>query len=345
MNILVTGGAGFIGSHTVEALLHQGHRVIVIDNLDKFYAEEIKIKNVLESTNKTEYFQEIIQKEGQSRYQKMIECTTAKNYQLYINDICDLSALENIFKEENLDGIIHLAGLAGVRPSIEVPLRYEQVNIQGTLHLLELCKKYQVKKFIQASSSSVYGNCKETPFQEDARLDFPISPYAASKKSCELFGHVYANLYHIDMIQLRFFTVYGERQRPDLAIHKFIAAIEEDREITLFGDGSSSRDYTYIRDIVQGICLSLDYLVKHHTVFEIINLGSARKISLLAMVQTIEKVLDKKAKIRFEGMQQGDVDQTFASLEKAKALLDYSVTTSFQEGIQNFVNWYQRKEK
>lgn len=233
--------------------------------------------------------------------------------------------------------------MAGVRPSIEDPLHYEKVNIQGSLHLLELCKKYEVKKFIQASSS-VYGNCEEIPFQEDIRLDFPISPYAASKKSCELFGHVYASLYQIDMIQLRFFTVYGERQRPNLAIHKFIACIEEGNPITLFGNGSTSRDYTYIDDIVQGICLSLDYLISHDAVFEIINLGSSRKISLFEMVKTIEKVLGKQASIQFDVDQKGDVKQTFASLKKAKQMLGYSANTSFEKGIQNFVNWHHRKE-
>lgn len=340
MNILVTGGAGFIGSHSVQALLARGHRVIVIDNLDSYYSEEIKIRNILASTSKENALKSILKKSGEERYATLIETTTATNYCLYINDICDFEALEEIFQKEKPDFIIHLAALAGVRPSIDSPLRYETVNIQGTLHILELCKKYEVKKFIQASSSSVYGNCEETPFQEDIRLDFPISPYAASKKSCELFGHVYASLYQIDMIQLRFFTVYGERQRPDLAIHKFIACIEEGKPITLFGDGSTSRDYTYIDDIVQGICLSLDYLISHTAVFEVINLGSSQQISLFEMVKTLEKILGKQAIVQFDVDQKGDVKQTFASLEKAKRMLGYSANTSFEKGIQNFVTSY-----
>ena len=232
--------------------------------------------------------------------------------------------------------------MAGVRPSILRPFDYEKVNIKGFLNILELCKEFKIKKLIQASSSSVYGNAKADIFTEDIRVDFPISPYAATKKSCEEFGSVYSHIYDIDIVQLRFFTVYGERQRPDLAIHKFIKKILADEEITIYGDGNTSRDYTYIKDIISGIYKSFEYLNTHQNIYEIINLGSSREIKLIDMIKIIEDKLNKKAKIKFDNKQAGDVDKTFACIDKAKKLLGYEVNTKFEDGIENFIRWYIR---
>ena len=232
--------------------------------------------------------------------------------------------------------------MAGVRPSILRPFDYERVNIKGFLNILELCKEFKIKKLIQASSSSVYGNAKADIFTEDIRVDFPISPYAATKKSCEEFGSVYSHIYDIDIVQLRFFTVYGERQRPDLAIHKFIKKILAYEEITIYGDGNTSRDYTYIKDIISGIYKSFEYLNKNENIYEIINLGSSREIKLIDMIKIIEEKLNKKVKIKFDNKQAGDVDKTFACIDKAKKLLGYEVNTKFEDGIENFIRWYTR---
>lgn len=217
---------------------------------------------------------------------------------------------------------------------------YEEVNIKGYMNLLELCKKYGVKKFIQASSSSVYGNNKNVPFKETDIVDFAISPYAATKKSGEVIGHVYHKLYEIDMIQLRFFTVYGPKQRPDLAIHKFTKMILAGESIPFYGDGSTKRDYTYIDDIVDGILKSIDYLFKNQNVYEIFNLGESHVVSLKEMVETIEKVLGKKAVLNKQPMQLGDVEKTYADISKAKEILGYNPKTNFEDGIKKFVEWY-----
>ena len=270
------------------------------------------------------------------------ENTKTSNYRLYVEDICNLEKLKEIFKNEKIEFVINLAALAGVRPSLLRPFDYERVNIRGFLNILELCKEFKIKKLIQASSSSVYGNAKADIFTEDIRVDFPISPYAATKKSCEEFGSVYSHIYDMDIIQLRFFTVYGERQRPDLAIHKFIKKIIADEEITIYGDGNTSRDYTYIKDIISGIYKSFKYLNAHQNVYEIINLGSSREIKLMDMIKIIEDKLDKKAKIKFDNKQAGDVDKTFACVDKAKKILGYEVNTKFEDGIENFIRWYKR---
>ena len=269
MNIVVTGGAGFIGSHLSEKLLSLGHRVIVIDNFHEFYPLGIKIRNVLESTDNKELIKDFkeIEESSSKKIKKeeiikaLCDVTESRKYKLYYCDIRDKENLDKIFSEEKPDAVINLAGLAGVRPSISEPILYEDVNIKGYMNILEVCVKYNVKKFIQASSSSVYGNNKKVPFSENDIVDFPISPYAATKKSCEIIGHVYHSLYKIDMFQLRFFTVYGERQRPDLAIYKFVKNICEGKTISIYGDGSSKRDYTYIGDIVDGIIKSMEYLL------------------------------------------------------------------------------------
>lgn len=342
MNILITGGAGFIGSHLVEKFLKEKHKVIVVDNFDSFYSTDVKISNVLESINKVELKEEISKLNNDEKLDFLSENTKTNNYRLYVEDICNLEKLKEIFKNEKIEFVINLAALAGVRPSLLRPFDYERVNIRGFLNILELCKEFKIKKLIQASSSSVYGNAKADIFTEDIRVDFPISPYAATKKSCEEFGSVYSHIYGIDIIQLRFFTVYGERQRPDLAIHKFIKKILADEEITIYGDGNTSRDYTYIKDIISGIYKSFKYLNAHQNIYEIINLGSSREIKLMDMIKIIEDKLNKKAKIKFENKQAGDVDKTFACVDKAKKLLGYEVNTKFEDGIENFIRWYKR---
>ena len=339
MNYIVTGGSGFIGSHLVEHLLKDGHSVINIDNFDDFYDYKIKVKNTLESVGKIDDFSF---NEKELDIQKLVFKTSSKNYQLYYKDIRDKDGLETIFRKHKIDLVIHLAALAGVRPSIERPMDYEEVNIKGTMNLWELCKEFQIKKFVNASSSSVYGNNEKTPFSEDDEVEQPISPYAATKRCTEILGHVYQHLYGIDMIHLRFFTVYGPRQRPDLAIHKFTKLISENKEIPFYGDGSTARDYTFINDIINGLLGAISYLESNEKVYEIINLGENEVINLNEMVTTIENALGKKAQKKMLPMQLGDVEKTNANIQKAKILLGYQPSTSFQNGIKKFVEWYLR---
>ncbi|MDQ0066924.1 GDP-mannose 4,6-dehydratase [Chryseobacterium lathyri] len=340
MIYLVTGGSGFIGSHLIERLLRNGHSVINVDNFDDFYNYQTKIKNTLESIDKISDF-EFTDKETDIRHLATI--SQSDRYQMYYQDIRDKKGLETIFKNHKIDLIIHLAALAGVRPSIARPLEYEEVNVRGTMNLWELCKEFNINKFICASSSSVYGNNEKTPFSESDNVDHPISPYAATKKSGEILGHVYHNLYHIDMIQLRFFTVYGPRQRPDLAIHKFTKLISEGQEIPFYGDGNTARDYTYIDDIIDGITKSILYLETHSGVYEIINLGESEVVTLSEMLSTIETTLGISATKKNLPMQPGDVQKTNADITKAKALIGYKPDTDFQNGIKKFVEWFLRK--
>lgn len=342
MTYLVTGGSGFIGSHLIEQLLRNGHSVINIDNFDNFYSYQVKIKNTLESMGKISDF-EFSDKE--TDIQHLISLSHSDQYSLYYQDIRDKKGLENIFKSHTVDMVIHLAALAGVRPSIERPLEYEEVNVRGTMNLWELCKDFNIKKFICASSSSVYGNNENTPFVETDNVDNPISPYAATKKSGEILGHVYHKLYDIDMIQLRFFTVYGPRQRPDLAIHKFTRLISEGREIPFYGDGNTARDYTYIDDIIDGITKSIVYLENNSGVYEILNLGENQVITLCEMVSAIEEALKKTATKKILPMQPGDVTKTNADITKAKVLIGYQPHTDFQNGIKKFVEWFLRKRQ
>lgn len=337
MTYLVTGGSGFIGSHLVEALFKNGHSVINIDNFDDFYDYKIKLKNTLESVGKTPEFR-FSNKE--SDIQKVIETTKSSNYQLYFQDIRDFNGLKEIFENHKIDMIIHLAALAGVRPSIERPLEYEEVNIKGTLNLWEVCKEFKISKFVNASSSSVYGNNDKVPFSEEDNVDKPISPYAATKKCTEILGHVYHHLYKINMIHLRFFTVYGPRQRPDLAIHKFAKLMSENQEIPFYGDGSTSRDYTYIDDIIDGILKSIKTLEEKKSCFEIFNLGENEVVNLQKMVGTLEEEMNLPAKKNLLPMQQGDVQKTNADISKAKKIIGYQPTTNFQNGIKNFVEWF-----
>ena len=342
MTYLVTGGSGFIGSHLIEKLLRNGHSVINIDSFDDFYSYQIKIKNTLESIDRISDF-EFSDKEAD--IQRLISLSQSDQYSLYYQDIRDKKGLENIFRNYSIDMVIHLAALAGVRPSIERPLEYEEVNVRGTMNLWELCKAFNIKKFICASSSSVYGNNEKIPFAETDNVDNPISPYAATKKCGEILGHVYHNLYHIDMIHLRFFTVYGPRQRPDLAIHKFTKLISEGMEIPFYGDGTTARDYTYIDDIIDGIMKSVLYLEKNSNVYEILNLGENEVVTLTEMVATIEKALSMTAFRKILPMQPGDVTKTNADITKAKTLLGYKPDTDFQNGIKKFVEWFLRKRQ
>ena len=315
---LVTGGAGFIGSTLCEELLKENNKVIAIDNFCEFYDVKLKEKNANE-----------LQKYD--------------NFKLYRSDIRDKNAIKKVFEENNIDIVVHLAAMAGVRPSIENPCLYQEVNCLGTQNLLEEMKKHNVKKLVAASSSSVYGNCKEVPFREDMIVDYAISPYAATKKANEVMAHVYHKLFDFNVIMLRFFTVYGPKQRPDLAINKFTRLMIEDKEIPMFGDGTTSRDYTYIDDIVDGVIKSCNYIFKEQNVYEIINLGNSSPISLKDMINVIAKTLGATPKIKQLPMQQGDVERTYADINKAKELIGYNPKTTFEEGIEKFVKWYKEQ--
>ena len=341
-NFLITGGAGFIGSTVAERLLNRGDRVVVVDNFNDFYDYNRKIRNILEITNNFDKINEFKNLSKDEKIKKLVEIVNSDNFTLVYGDIRDREAMDKIFVENSFDLVFNPAAMAGVRPSLLDPMLYEDVNVRGYMNLLELCKKYGVKKFVQASSSSVYGNNKEVPFKETAIVDFAISPYAATKKSCEVMGHVYHKLYNIDMVQLRFFTVYGPKQRPDLAIHKFTKMILEDKPIPFYGDGTTKRDYTYIDDIVDGILKSMNYLFNNEDVYEIFNLGESHVVSLKEMVETIENALGKKATLDIQPMQPGDVDKTYADISKAKAMIGYDPQTNFAEGIRKFVEWYKR---
>ena len=337
----ITGGAGFIGSTVAEKLLEQGNKVIVVDNFNDFYDYNRKIRNILEATGNYEKVNEILENSSKDeKIENLKRIVNSENFVLEYADIRDMGKMDKIFSEYKIDLAFNPAAMAGVRPSLLDPLLYEEVNIKGYMNLLELCKKYGIKKFIQASSSSVYGNNKNVPFKETDIVDFAISPYAATKKSGEVLGHVYHKLYDIDMIQLRFFTVYGPKQRPDLAIHKFTKMILEEKSIPFYGDGNTKRDYTYIDDIVDGILKSIDYLFKNKNVYEIFNLGESHVVSLKEMVETIEKVLGKKAVLDKQPMQPGDVEKTYADISKAKEILGYNPKTNFEDGIKKFVDWY-----
>jgi UDP-glucuronate 4-epimerase len=312
MKILITGAAGFIGSHTCESLIKNGNSIIGVDNFDPFYSFKLKELN-LEQLNQN------------------------SNFRFYKADIRDDKALNQIFSSNQVDVVIHLAAKAGVRPSIKAISEYYDVNINGTISLLESMRKNGIKKMLFASSSSIYGNNEKVPFSEDDRVDNPISPYASTKKSGELLCHVYNHLYNFDITCLRFFTVYGPRQRPDLAIHKFTKLIQENKPIPFYGDGSSSRDYTYIEDIVNGISCALNHLEG----YKIYNLGESKVITLKKLVEVIETILGKKALLNQLPMQQGDVSRTFADISKARAEIGYNPAHDFETGVKKFVDWFK----
>ncbi len=309
--ICITGGAGFIGSHVTERLLAEGHKITVIDNFNDFYDPAIKRKNI-------EPF------------------LAHENFRLFETDIRNKIEIEAIFAKQKFDELIHLAAMAGVRPSIEDPVLYNDINLIGTMNLLEACRKNDIKKLIFASSSSVYGNNKKVPFSELDPVDNPISPYASTKKSGELMVYTYHHLYNIKSACLRFFTVYGPKQRPEMAIHLFTDKIYNGQEIQMFGDGASMRDYTFVEDIVDGIlsCRTAEYG------YEVFNLGRSDTIKLAELISKIETKLGKKANIKRLKLQPGDVDKTFADISKAKKILQYNPKVSIDEGLDTFIDWY-----
>jgi UDP-glucuronate 4-epimerase len=309
MKAVVTGAAGFIGSHLTQRLLKDGWTVIGIDNFDDFYDPAVKRRNIA-------------------------ACTSDKRFELAQADIRDKAAMERALPDDT-DVLVHLAARAGVRPSIEQPLLYADVNINGTVTLLEIVRARGIKKFIFASSSSVYGNNKKVPFAEDDNVDFPISPYAATKKAGELICHTYHHLYGIAVNCLRFFTVYGPRQRPDLAIHKFARLIEEGKPIPVYGDGTMRRDFTYIDDIIAGVVASIGRC----TGYDIYNLGESQPISVNDLVSELERALGKKAVKEYLPPQPGDVDRTYADVAKAECDLGYRRTTDIRTGLACFVGW------
>ena len=313
-NYLITGGAGFIGSTLSEKLLKQGHKVVVVDNFDPYYNPSIKEDNIS-------------------------ECLSNSNFVLERGDILDFDNLLRIFKKYNIDHVMHLAARAGVRPSLEDPIAYQKTNGEGTLNVLECARICGIKKLCLASSSSVYGNNITVPFNETDIVDFAISPYAATKKANEVMAHVYHKIYGMDIFMLRFFTVYGPKQRPDLAINKFARLIAEGKVIDLYGDGKTYRDYTYVDDIISGIIGCFRYLDNHNDIYEILNLGSNHPITLLEMVETIERCLQKRAIINHLPMQPGDVNKTFADVSKANRLIGYKPSISFEDGIKRFLDW------
>lgn len=314
MVILLTGCAGFIGSHVLDRLLSMNEEVIGVDNFDSFYNPLIKCKNIEHNLKN-------------------------KNFALYNADIRHIKEMNAIFQDNDITTIIHLAARAGVRPSINDPLLYEDVNIRGTLNLLELSRKYNVENFVLASTSSVYGANEKVPFSEEDCVDRSISPYAASKKACETFCYTHHHLYNLPVVCLRFFTVYGPRQRPEMAIHKFTQLIDEGSEIEMYGNGASKRDYTYIDDIVDGIVNATG--IKEG--YEIINLGNSDVVELRYLIRVIEQNLGKKAKIKELPDQPGDVPITYADISKARSLIRYNPQVKIEEGVRRFVEWYRNE--
>jgi len=310
MKVFITGAAGFIGSHLSERLVAGGYNVVGLDNFDPFYSEDVKRSNIA-------------------------QLMQSGKFNLVEGDIRDADVIESVLSCGDFDVIVHLAAKAGVRPSIEDPVGYMDTNINGTVVMLEGAKKFGVKKFVFASSSSVYGNNKKVPFSEVDNVDFPISPYAATKKAGELICHTYSSLYDINMTCLRFFTVYGPRQRPDLAIHKFAKLIEAGESIPVFGDGSMRRDFTYVDDIVDGIVASIEKC----SGYEIYNLGESRPVRLDELINQIQKALGKNAIIDRQPEQPGDVKQTYADVAKAVKELGYEPKTEISTGLKQFVDW------
>src|ERR1700722_10491661 len=314
MNFLVTGGAGFIGSHVCERLLRDGHSVWAFDDLNPFYDPQFKQRNLREIQS------------------------LAKPFEFVHGDITERPALDEIFSSVKFDQVIHLAARGGVRPSLEQPALYQRVNVEGTVNVLEAARTHGVKKIIIASSSSVYGLNSRMPFSESDPVTTAISPYAASKLACEALGHVWHHIYKMDVAMLRFFTVYGPRQRPDLAIYKFAKLITAGKPIPVFGDGSAARDYTFVSDTIDGVVAA----TKKEFGFEIFNLGESQTVSLSRMIELLETELGKKAVIDRQPLQPGDVPITFADISKARRLLGYDPQVKAEKGIPLFVDWYRK---
>jgi UDP-glucuronate 4-epimerase len=315
--VLVTGGAGFIGSHLCQRLLREGAEVVCLDNFDPFYDPAIKRRNV----------EEIAVTEGHG------------GFQLVEGDIRDKGLVEGLFKRSSFDVVIHLAARAGVRPSIQQPLLYEEVNVQGTLNLLEACREFRVMDLVFGSSSSVYGRNQKIPFAEEDRLETMISPYAVTKRVGELYCYAYHHLYGLNISCLRFFTVYGSRQRPEMAIHKFTRLIHQGERIPLYGDGTSRRDYTYIDDIIEGIMGA----VRNLKGYDIFNLGESQTTPLRELVSLIEQALGKKAIVEELPEQPGDVPITCADITKARRLLGFAPYVGIEDGIARFVRWFRNR--
>ncbi len=310
--LLVTGGAGFIGSHLCERLLKEGYYVINLDNFNNYYDPKIKWRNIEQALNH-------------------------QNYALYVGDIRDNKILAQITEEQGrIDMICHLAAMAGVRNSLKDPVEYVSVDVGGTVNMLEFARKNEVRKFVFASSSSVYGKNSKIPFSEDDPLEGQVSPYAAAKRSAELYCQTYSDLYEIPTVVLRFFTVYGPRQRPEMAVHLFTRLIMEGKSIPVFGDGSSARDYTYIDDIIKGVYKAMLY---DNTVFEIFNLGNNKMTALSDLIGVIEKVVGNKARIQKNPDQPGDTPKTWAQISKAQELLGYEPCVHVDSGINLFHKW------
>lgn len=317
-NILVTGGAGFIGAHLVRRLLSEGRwKVFVIDDFNDFYSPEIKRRNVRAFLDEPDF-------------------------ELFETDIGDFERLREIFARREFEKIVHLAARAGVRPSLEEPRLYAATNIGGTLNLLELARENRIEHFVFGSSSSVYGERADVPFSETDPISKPISPYAATKAAGELLCHTYAHLYGIRSICLRFFTVYGAAQRPDLAIHKFARLISAGKPVPVYGDGTTRRDYTFIDDIIEGVRAAIDY---RDSIYEIINLGESQTVELNRLIELLEENLGRKALIERNPLQPGDVPQTFADISKAERLLNYKPETKIEEGIKKFTDWFREEQK
>src|SRR5437870_6164833 len=310
MRILVTGGAGFIGSHLVENLLEAGHEVVIVDDFNDFYDPQIKRANV---------------------------AGFAKNITVCRVDLRDGAAVHNLFHREKVDAIAHLAARAGVRPSIQLPQLYYDTNVTGTLHLLEAARVTGVERFVFASSSSVYGASKTVPFSEDQHLTQTLSPYSATKVAGEFLCSTYSHLYQMRVVALRYFTVYGPRQRPDLAIHQFTRRIYAGQPIDQFGDGSTRRDYTYIDDVIQGTMAALQY---QGPLYDVFNLGESETTRLKDLIAAIESALGKEAKINQLPEQPGDMPLTCANISKAKKLLGYNPTTQLSDGLPRFIDWF-----
>ena len=314
--ILVTGGAGFIGSHLCERLLKKNYRVICLDNFNNFlYSPKLKKDNIS-------------------------KIKSHPKFNLIKRDILDEKLLKKIFSKEKIDKVIHLAALAGVRPSLLFPAKYIEVNIKGTINLLDRAREAKVKQFIYASSSSVYGKSSKIPFNESEKNLIPVSPYGASKLAGEIFCQTYHQLYNIPITILRFFTVYGPRQRPEMAIHKFVRLMKQKKSIPIYGEGNSSRDYTYIDDIVEGVIKSMRRVIE----IEIFNLGNSKPIKLEELVEGIGKYLGVLPKVKKLPFQPGDVPMTFADIKKAKRILDWTPKTPLDKGIEKFIEWYKEKE-
>jgi len=315
MRVLVTGGAGFIGSHLVEKLLAASHDVVVLDDFNDFYDPQIKHANI---------------------------AGFVKDVTVYHVDLRDSESVRNLFHREKVDAIAHLAARAGVRPSIQYPRLYYDTNVTGTLHLLEAARVTGIERFIFASSSSVYGASKAIPFSEDEHLRQTISPYAATKVAGEFLCSTYSHLYNLRVVALRYFTVYGPRQRPDLAIHQFTRRIYAGQPIDQFGDGTTRRDYTYIEDVIQGTMAALEY---EGPLFDIFNLGESETVQLKDLIVAIENALGKRAKIKQLPEQPGDMPLTCADISKARKLLGYKPTTRLSEGLPNFVDWFLHSQR